>query len=804
MNNDVEMQNIVNLVNYQLKKNQYFKIKNVTITNDYFFNLNAHISNRSSDLSFKQKEIIRVHVLYYEFFKNSQLLTKFAELNKILLSIDSPLNEKNLIFTTFLTHFNNEKLLITFCASLILRILIVYSPVPSDHYGHWKNSDYVLNEFANNITNYLIYHNVNLPVKTNVIKYETRALFLKIMEYLCDKGIIFRKIIDTHHMPTEDASNFWNQSENAFKTIKFWSLGIDLNYFNSFLYLKVSYIKYEIMEYDGKSYQKGIHFSQLYNICGGNWYSKEKLIFKNKSFLNSVLNLKIYVDVEYFEKIIKLLRINGVDLFTIEGKISNLSKEMFILTNLSKPTKIDILNIAKIQKEVSKDLHYYYLKLLWDEKIDKNKPVYIPLHFDFRGRLYYDSLVSVTNSKIARFIFCYGNYSAEEVENAKKKSQHPKLRLIIEKFIKEIDEIKKIYNIDGFDFVIFWLLISIGKLFINKAEIKIPITSFVEKGTAFLKNELTSENLDLIEKIELNHYKTLLISLTEKTIKKKVVLKDATASVVQNLIRLLGPKNQESLNIANMGDSEHWYDTYSYILSLFINSLDEDKKNSPYLEYFKRKTIKKTIMTIPYAAKERTCYAYFCACLKEMVDEPLIDKGLQDFFKLFYNFVKNNVELNFLYKNKSENLIAFALSELEKTKAIRISDQDAQTNLTYYRFKQAYLDLVYKIFDEKTGQIENKRTTKKIKKLTSDIHTTKIKSSIRANWIHFMDANFLRRVSSKLNRPLLTIHDCFLIDFLSIPDLIIAANEVMEERVCTTDKWDNSHEFEIFSIFILL
>lgn len=94
-------------------------------------------------------------------------------------------------------------------------------------------------------------------------------------------------------------------------------------------------------------------------------------------------------------------------------------------------------------------------------------------------------------------------------------------------------------------------------MFINKAEIKIPVSSFIEKGVAFLKNELTCEKLDLIEKIELNHYKTLLISLTEKIIKKRVVLKDATASVVQNSIRLLGPKSQESLNVANMGDSEY-------------------------------------------------------------------------------------------------------------------------------------------------------------------------------------------------------------------------------------------------------
>jgi hypothetical protein len=45
--------------------------------------------------------------------------------------------------------------------------------------------------------------------------------------------------------------------------------------------------------------------------------------------------------------------------------------------------------------------------------------------------------------------------------------------------------------------------------------------------------------------------------LNKEKIKKRIILKDATASVIQNLIKILGPKNQESLNLANLGDSKY-------------------------------------------------------------------------------------------------------------------------------------------------------------------------------------------------------------------------------------------------------
>jgi hypothetical protein len=54
----------------------------------------------------------------------------------------------------------------------------------------------------------------------------------------------------------------------------------------------------------------------------------------------------------------------------------------------------------------------------------------------------------------------------------------------------------------------------------------------------------------------LNHYQNIIKNLSKKDkLKKEVILKDATASVLQNLIKILGPIDQNSINLANLGDT---------------------------------------------------------------------------------------------------------------------------------------------------------------------------------------------------------------------------------------------------------
>jgi hypothetical protein len=61
---------------------------------------------------------------------------------------------------------------------------------------------------------------------------------------------------------------------------------------------------------------------------------------------------------------------------------------------------------------------------------------------------------------------------------------------------------------------------------------------------------------DLTSQIEYSHYVKILKSFSQKNVIKRVILKDATASFIQNLIRIMGHKNDDSLKYANLNSCD--------------------------------------------------------------------------------------------------------------------------------------------------------------------------------------------------------------------------------------------------------
>jgi hypothetical protein len=82
------------------------------------------------------------------------------------------------------------------------------------------------------------------------------------------------------------------------------------------------------------------------------------------------------------------------------------------------------------------------------------------------------------------------------------------------------------------------------------------LEDFIREGSCYVLSDIKKE-LQLKDEMEVIHYLDIIESLNKEKIKKRVILKDATASVIQNLIKILGPKDQESLNLANLGDSNY-------------------------------------------------------------------------------------------------------------------------------------------------------------------------------------------------------------------------------------------------------
>jgi hypothetical protein len=60
--------------------------------------------------------------------------------------------------------------------------------------------------------------------------------------------------------------------------------------------------------------------------------------------------------------------------------------------------------------------------------------------------------------------------------------------------------------------------------------------------------------------VEFNYYTKILENLGQENIIKRCLIKDATASFFQNLIRILGAKDEEAKKIANLSSEDTWYD----------------------------------------------------------------------------------------------------------------------------------------------------------------------------------------------------------------------------------------------------
>jgi hypothetical protein len=93
------------------------------------------------------------------------------------------------------------------------------------------------------------------------------------------------------------------------------------------------------------------------------------------------------------------------------------------------------------------------------------------------------------------------------------------------------------------------MLISIGKFFIDKTtKYKIHMDEFVQAALSYIDNEKNPSKIE--DLIEVKSYINILKNFD--SLKKRVIIKDFTASFFQHMTRLLGASSQETLELANM------------------------------------------------------------------------------------------------------------------------------------------------------------------------------------------------------------------------------------------------------------
>ena len=590
--------------------------------------------------------------------------------------------------------------------------------------------------------------------------------------------------------------------EKLYKRIDLSNIDIELRYYKQNEKLKKVRLQYSMIKSDAVAeYQKNV----IKNIIHESQYLQkldENIIYKIfvKKIINNIKNDNLHYNVEdlftnkdeLFKKLsdtshlIKLNEIKTKLQYTMCEKFVNKNSKLFV----NQFKEFDLINeeykeqyakemhksriVEEKWKECQKDLselqslHTLFQISTFKKRFARQK-VFFPISFDFRGRMYIPSRICITELKLSRYFWHYGKYEESEIEhyNSIKVDE-------LSHYMHYSDYILNYFKIKRRDYCIkssvIWILLSVGKEFIKKNKTSYEISEILEIG----KNKLICENDedDLEKWAIIEHNKRIIISFNS-IIYKRFIQKDATASFIQNSIKVIGPKNDLSLEYSNLLRSDIWYDTYTLAKQKWIESLNitndgiqicgERKlknKKVPYsfyidldkLDFFTRKSIKMPVMVGQYQATYLSKWDYF----KDAIPDEDFDfnSDVEILFKSFTEYVDNKFWTDLYLKENSKVLIKEVLLRLNDE--ITIKSENSSANIIYNKIdKKPREDLEVGLKKPK------KRISRTIFKLTNEIDIRKTKTSAVANWIHFADAQYTRDINNELPEKLLTVHDAF-------------------------------------------
>lgn len=263
---------------------------------------------------------------------------------------------------------------------------------------------------------------------------------------------------------------------------------------------------------------------------------------------------------------------------------------------------------------------------------------------DFRGRVYVNSPLSPTTNKLIRFCLKFDDYSEDEVSSHK----------LVGDYALAYEGHSHIFKRRGLsDFqkhVAACVLIEVGKLFKSEAGGCADLRKLADLGSLHWEGE-GLKGLD--DKVEFAYYKYALDYALSYDNCPFPFYFDATASGLQILGLLLKPINDEVAQNLNLTSTTHWYDTYSFIIAMFLQNESLDPSVSPY---FTRSYLKSSIMVSNYGGTYFSSYKRF----KEQVgslagqDKMLL---IESAYKRFYSFVDSVFEGEAFFRVSSRVLI---------------------------------------------------------------------------------------------------------------------------------------------------
>lgn len=438
------------------------------------------------------------------------------------------------------------------------------------------------------------------------------------------------------------------------------------------------------------------------------------------------------------------------------------------------------------------------LKTLINQNFTEKTKFYLPWKYDFRGRTYFFSDISFTFNKEFRWCMFIGYHGNENDLVPKWHPYNQKIYSILNQHIDTIDSSKiKIYNESNIytKYIIIFLLISLGE--INKVKLGtiVSLKNFLEEGIKVYKqNDINKYDYE-------NQIKIISIRKTIKdfendfnngTIKKRLLSKDAPASVFQHLTINFGWKDKNLLKWCNLNSNDNWYDTYSFFIDKWKNQIDNENELKLINDFFNRKSLKKSIMTFNYGIGIVSAKKDFKKILIKLneTNPKTIEKiennwkTIENLFESFFEFLSSLS----LLKKSPEEIIEY----IDENEGI-IELVDAVVDAKYYSKTETYtIDF----------QNEKKRYTKYYTVLSEKTDDKKYKISLRANYIQSLDSALTRWII--LKHPFYTIHDCFLIEYSNIIYFMSLINEGMNQKFHDFHNTWEKEKTEIFSIFIVL
>ena len=690
-----------------------------------------------SDLNLKEK--IWIFKNYYYFIENKSCLDFIEKSQKIL---------------------NNE--------DLVISIIILKSFLDKQYFKKldYTKSDDIYNYVCDQYFKYMIINKKYDSIK----KMNVNMLYL--LDLHVNDGVIDQKNIYV--------------TGDKFKSYKYYYLKEVYCEKPLFNYFNYSYIDFELLEYNDTYYITTFHYSKTFEVNKKNFNSNKSFKIKNLTYMMKKINTKVYVDCELVKDIRDRIGCNKEELCALIEEKQNLLQIFFNKNLWSSNTKNEL---SSTQKKISELVNTLITIEFLNSNIGDDFIIF-PLFTDFRGRKYYHSKIGPTESKILRLVYYYGYYNLEDFDEEN--------NTYSKKYYKKIDELCYIYNwINDKRFyeAYFWCLIGIGKICNNHDRSCLSPEDFIEYASIYLNDK---KPLKIEDEIEIINYLNIVKSFKDTRIKKRSIIKDATASINQIFMKKIGPLNQSSLNYVNLGSDHIWHDTYLIYRDKFYDTVVNNKKYEEFHNIekfnniFARKLIKKTIMIIPYSAGEKKCWKEYIETLKSVNSKINIDTGLRSIFNLFYIFIKKTMQEKYLYKKNTQTIIDEINKEFESLRKYVLESETGEADISCYKHKKSSMDKKYKINGVK------KRVTKLVLTISDALDIDSFNRSSGANTAHFTDADEIRELELLLGYCIITIHDSYLIDFNNCSKLINVKINHYQKIM------DNFGNYKVKNMFILL